>query len=65
VDGHQRTTGQQHLNCCFVFDLLLTQVAKLLVIPFVCGVEAVWMGRRFSNGTLLAIATVMAGVGIV
>jgi solute carrier family 35 protein E3 len=41
------------------------QVAKLLVIPFVCGVEAVWMGRKFSNGTLLAIATVMVGVGVV
>lgn len=23
------------------------------------------MGRKFSNGTLLAIATVMAGVGVV
>ncbi|WIA15634.1 hypothetical protein OEZ85_002261 [Tetradesmus obliquus] len=43
----------------------LYQVAKLLVIPFVCGVEAVWMGRRFNNAIMLAIATVMVGVGVV
>ncbi|WIA13747.1 hypothetical protein OEZ85_007298 [Tetradesmus obliquus] len=43
----------------------LYQVAKLLVIPYVCGVEAAWLRRRSSSGTLLAIAAVMAGVGIV
>ncbi|KAF8060365.1 URGT2 [Scenedesmus sp. PABB004] len=43
----------------------LYQVAKLLVIPFVCCVEAGWMGRRFNVATLCCIATVIAGVAVV
>jgi hypothetical protein len=41
------------------------QIAKLLIIPFVCGVEAVWMRRRFTPPVLVAIATVVSGVAIV
>lgn len=41
------------------------QVAKLLVIPFVCMVEAVWFGRRFNTATLLSIMTVIVGVATV
>lgn len=41
------------------------QVAKLLVIPFVCFVEAVWYGRRFNTATLTAIGVVIIGVATV
>ena len=41
------------------------QIAKLLIIPFVCGVERIWLGRRFSREVTAAIATVVIGVGIV
>eukprot|EP00878_Enallax_costatus_P014597 GHUV01015271.1.p1 GENE.GHUV01015271.1~~GHUV01015271.1.p1 ORF type:complete len:329 (+),score=23.77 GHUV01015271.1:470-1456(+) len=43
----------------------LYQVAKLLVIPFVCCVEAIGYGRRFNTATLLSIATVVVGVAVV
>ncbi len=42
-----------------------TQVAKLLVIPFVCAVEAAWLGRRFNMATLTSIVTVIVGVAVV
>jgi solute carrier family 35 protein E3 len=41
------------------------QVAKLLIIPFVCGVEAVWLGRRFPARVVAAIAVVVLGVALV
>lgn len=41
------------------------QVAKLLIIPFVCGVEAVWLGRRFPARVVAAIAVVVVGVALV
>jgi len=41
------------------------QVAKLLIIPFVCGVEAVWLGRRFPARVVGAIVVVVAGVAMV
>eukprot|EP01025_Chloroclados_australasicus_P053911 TRINITY_DN638_c0_g1_i6.p1 TRINITY_DN638_c0_g1~~TRINITY_DN638_c0_g1_i6.p1 ORF type:complete len:172 (-),score=0.13 TRINITY_DN638_c0_g1_i6:67-582(-) len=41
------------------------QIAKLLVTPFVCVIEAVFLGRRFSMQVVTAIATVVIGVGVV
>lgn len=41
------------------------QVAKLLIIPFVCGVERVWLGRRFTPAVAGAVAVVVTGVAIV
>jgi len=41
------------------------QVAKLLIIPFVCGVEALWLGRRFPPRVVAAIAVVVGGVALV
>ena len=41
------------------------QVAKLLIIPFVCGVERAWFGRRFSRQVTAAVAVVVVGVAIV
>jgi drug/metabolite transporter (DMT)-like permease len=41
------------------------QVAKLLIIPFVCGVERLWLGRRFSRQVTAAVAVVVVGVAIV
>eukprot|EP01025_Chloroclados_australasicus_P053912 TRINITY_DN638_c0_g1_i7.p1 TRINITY_DN638_c0_g1~~TRINITY_DN638_c0_g1_i7.p1 ORF type:complete len:283 (-),score=21.54 TRINITY_DN638_c0_g1_i7:969-1817(-) len=41
------------------------QIAKLLVTPFVCVIEAVFLGRRFSIQVVAAIAMVVIGVGVV
>lgn len=41
------------------------QVAKLLIIPFVCLVEKFWFGRRFSAGVVASVATVAIGVAVV
>ena len=41
------------------------QVAKLLIIPFVCGVERVWLGRRFTPAVTAAVGVVIVGVAIV
>jgi hypothetical protein len=41
------------------------QVAKLLIIPFVCGVERLWLGRRFSRQVTAAVGVVVVGVAIV
>lgn len=48
--------------CCCCVAL---QVAKLLVIPFVCGVEAVWFKRKFNTATIMSIMAVMVGVATV
>jgi hypothetical protein len=43
------------------------QVAKLLIIPFVCAVEFLHpqIQRRFSTASVMCIATVAAGVAVV
>ena len=41
------------------------QVAKLLIIPFVCLVEKFWFDRRFSAGVVASVATVAVGVAVV
>ncbi|KAG1664241.1 hypothetical protein FOA52_003494 [Chlamydomonas sp. UWO 241] len=41
------------------------QIAKLLIIPFVCVVELVYMRRKFNTPTTLSILTVVAGVAVV
>ncbi len=41
------------------------QIAKLLIIPFVCAVESVWLGKVFSRSVIGSIVTVVAGVAIV
>ena len=41
------------------------QVAKLLIIPFVCMVERCWLGRVFSRPVILSMLTVVAGVAVV
>ena len=41
------------------------QVAKLLIIPFVCAVERVWLGRRFPPAVAAAVGVVVAGVAVV
>ena len=40
---------------------LLLQIAKLLIIPFVCIVEKVWLGRVFTRGVLAAVMVVVTG----
>ena len=41
------------------------QIAKLLIIPFVCAVESAWLGKVFSRSVIGSIVTVVAGVAIV
>jgi solute carrier family 35 protein E3 len=41
------------------------QIAKLLIIPFVCLVERFWLGKQFSGRVILSVITVVCGVGIV
>lgn len=55
-------------NSCLGFAVNVPgglQIAKLLVIPFVCLVEAFWLGRTFSASVIFSIATVVFGVAIV
>jgi solute carrier family 35 protein E3 len=52
------------LNMPLVMGVLL-QIAKLLIIPFVCVVELVWMKRQFTPRVVCSILTVVAGVAIV
>eukprot|EP00798_Chlamydomonas_sp_ICE-L_P031301 gene31301-6449_t len=41
------------------------QISKLLIIPFVCLVEGVWLGRKFSFHSIVSIIAVVIGVAIV
>ena len=41
------------------------QVAKLLVIPFVCMIECCWLKRVFTWPVILSMLTVVAGVAVV
>ncbi|KAK9918349.1 hypothetical protein WJX75_003397 [Coccomyxa subellipsoidea] len=41
------------------------QIAKLLIVPFVCLVERFWLQRHFSRPVIASILVVVAGVGIV
>lgn len=46
-------------------DESLLQIAKLLIIPFVCLVELFWLKRRFAAPVVCSILVVVAGVAIV
>lgn len=41
------------------------QIAKLLIVPFVCLVEMFYIGKRFSTPVLMSIVLVVIGVGVV
>lgn len=41
------------------------QIAKLLIIPFVCMVELVWLRKTFTAPIIASVLTVIAGVSIV
>jgi uncharacterized membrane protein YbaN (DUF454 family) len=41
------------------------QIAKLLIIPFVCLVEHFWLGKVFTRSVIGSVLTVVLGVGIV
>ena len=44
---------------------MLVQIAKLLIIPFVCLVEKFYLGRKFNPSTVTSIIIVVLGVAIV
>lgn len=41
------------------------QIAKLLIIPFVCLVEMFWLKRTFTPPVIASVATVFSGVAVV
>lgn len=41
------------------------QIAKLMLAPFVCSIEFVWLRKKFSLPMLLSIAAVLMGVAVV
>lgn len=47
------------------FGVHTVQIAKLLIVPFVCLVERFWLQRHFSRPVIASILVVVAGVGIV
>jgi solute carrier family 35, member E3 len=44
---------------------VVEQIAKLLIIPFVCLVERFWLGKHFSRAVMGSVAVVVVGVAIV
>ncbi len=40
-------------------------MAKLLIIPFVCMVELVWLKKTFTLPVVASVLTVIAGVSVV
>ena len=53
-----RSDGSHHTG-------VLAQIAKLLIIPFVCLVEHFWLGKTFSRSVIVSVVTVVIGVAIV
>ena len=47
---------------CFACDM---QIAKLLIIPFVCLVEKFWLGKEFTRGVVTSVLVVVTGVAVV
>lgn len=43
----------------------LYQIAKLLIIPFVCLVEKFWLGKEFTRGVVTSVLVVVTGVAVV
>lgn len=41
------------------------QIAKLMIVPFVCLVEWSWMGKRFNFGRILSVLAAVVGVAVV
>ena len=50
--------SMHHLHC-------IAQIAKLLIIPFVCLVEKFWLGKEFTRGVVTSVLVVVSGVAIV
>ena len=46
-------------------ECAVLQIAKLLIIPFVCLVEKFYLGRKFTPSTVTSIIVVVTGVAIV
>jgi solute carrier family 35 protein E3 len=50
---------------CTYHLFMSSQIAKLLIIPFVCLVELFWLRRTFTPQTVMSILVVILGVGVV
>ena len=63
-------SGADQSHACPPNSLLLNtvgfyQITKLLLAPFVCLIESLFFGKRFSISVLLCILVTLVGVGIV
>jgi len=52
-----------HHHHCLAHALL--QISKLMIIPFVCVMEAYWMKRKFTLPIIASVVVVIAGVAVV
>lgn len=52
-------------DCLKTSDCTALQIAKLLIIPFVCLVEKLWLKRTFTSFSIFSIGLVVSGVSIV
>ena len=48
-----------------VDGVVRAQIVKLLIIPFVCLVEAFWLGKVFTRNVIASVLVVVTGVAIV
>ena len=44
---------------------LLAQISKLMIVPFVCTVEALFFGKKMTLPIIIAAAIVVSGVAVV
>ena len=69
MDTDVQTAIWMRVNRCVlrvsIFVLCCPQIAKLLIIPFVCLVERFWLGKTFSRSVIASVVTVVCGVAIV
>ena len=52
-------------HCTLTAMDCVMQIAKLLIIPFVCLVEKFWLGKEFTRGVVTSVLIVVTGVAVV
>ncbi len=61
----RRLLAAMHSSLTAINVVCHVQIAKLLIVPFVCLVERFWLQRHFTRPVIASILVVVAGVGIV
>lgn len=60
-----RASSAHAAHCPAALPAHPLQIAKLLIIPFVCFIESSFLGRTFTRKVLSSIVLVVAGVAVV